>query len=129
MSVRHWEAYPSIGKRRNNTIYFLVERSCGCAELAKVENKAAEFISTSTIKRLKAIVKRVRILNRDNEKEFGDYVEIEKGLGSISHVSYPYSGWQRGSIEDRNLLMRRYTPRSRSYQPLALWNCQNQIAS
>jgi IS30 family transposase len=83
-----------------------VERKGCYALLAKVENKTADLVSTAITKRLKPISERVTTLTYDNGKEFANHVSIDKALGSTTCFADPYLGWQRGSNENLNGLIR-----------------------
>jgi IS30 family transposase len=111
--IGHWEGDTLIGKRHKQAIVSLVERKSGYAVLAKVENKTADLVSKTIIKRLKPISNRVQTLTYDNGKEFADHAKIDRALGSTTYFADPYSSWQRGSNENLNGLIRQYIPKSR----------------
>jgi transposase, IS30 family len=55
----------------------------------------------------------VHTFTSDNGLEFAEPALIDCALGSTSYFAKPCCGWQRGSNENGNGLVRQYIPKSR----------------
>ena len=73
-------------------------------------NKTATRIAQAVIAAYRRIPKRLRVtLTLDNGKEFARFKDIEKATGLMIYFADPYSAWQRGTNENTNGLLRRYS--------------------
>ncbi|MFT6962880.1 MAG: IS30 family transposase [Flammeovirgaceae bacterium] len=53
----------------------------------------------------------VNTITSDNGKEFANHEYIAESLGTDYFFADPYCGWQRGSNENYNGLLRQYVPK------------------
>ena len=53
----------------------------------------------------------VKTITTDNGPEFVDHEYITRHLGAPVYFADPYSSWQKGFIENTNMLIRQYIPR------------------
>ncbi len=61
----------------------------------------------------------VKTITTDNGTEFYEHEYITKRLGAPVYFTNPYCSWEKGCIENTNMLYRQYLPRDPSF---ALWS-------
>jgi IS30 family transposase len=116
----HWDNDTVIGAAHKQAIVTLVERKSGFAVLAKVSNKSADLVGWAIEAKLKPLTSRVKTLTVDNGKEFADHHAIDQVLGIQTYFADLYCSWQRGSNENFNGLLRRYTPKKRPMETVTM---------
>jgi len=57
----------------------------------------------------------IKTITTDNGPEFANHEYITKKLGATVYFTDPYSSWQKGCIENTNMLYRQYIPRNTSF--------------
>ena len=50
-------------------------------------------------------------ITTDNSPEFAQYKEIEQNLQCQIYYAKPYAPWQKGAVENANMLIRQYVPK------------------
>jgi IS30 family transposase len=113
LPVGHWECDTVIGAAHNQVIVTVVERKSGYAVMAKVSTKTSDLVGSAIIKALKPFEPRVKTLAYDNGIEFSGHATIDEALGSKGYYARPFAGWERGSNENFNGLLRQYVPKKR----------------
>ena len=89
-----------------------VERKSRFVVLGKVPTKEAGVVSRAETKLLAPF--KVLSITRDNGLEFSLHEEVNRSLGCESYFCAPYHSWERGLVENRNGLVRRYLPKGSS---------------
>lgn len=57
----------------------------------------------------------VKSITTDNGTEFYEHEYIAKRLGTVVYFTNPYCSWEKGCIENTNMLYRQYLPRDPSF--------------
>lgn len=91
-----------------------VERKSRFMVLDKVATKEAEVVSRAETKLLAPF--KVLSITRDNGLEFALHDDVNRSLGCESYFCAPYHSWERGLVENRNGLVRRYLPKGSSFK-------------
>lgn len=91
-----------------------VERKSRFMLLCKVPTKNSEVVSWAETRLLAPF--RVRTITRDNGLEFARHEHVNESLGCGSYFCEPYHSWERGLVENRNGLVRRYLPKGSSFK-------------
>lgn len=113
-----WEMDLIVGPNNKGAKLTLVERSTlfsiiknlpfgkSSLEVAKtVVDALLPFKNTAALK----------TITTDNGPEFANHEYIKKHLGTTVYFADPYSSWQKGCIENTNMLYRQYIPCSSSF--------------
>jgi IS30 family transposase len=111
--INHWELDTTIGQGQKQAIVSMVERKSGYAILTKAPRKTAARVSTATITSLKPIATIVETITCEKGKKFVEHSIADKALGSVACFADPCSGWQRGSNDNLNGLMRQFIQKRR----------------
>lgn len=89
------------------------ERKSRFTVTAKVPRKEAAVVARAETMLLAPF--RVLTITRDNGLEFARHGEVNAALGCQSYFCEPYHSWERGLVENRNGLVRRYLPKGTSF--------------
>lgn len=90
-----------------------VERKSRMYFFAKMKNKTSEEMFSVTVKTLKD--KGVKTMTYDNGTENAKHKEINEELGCKSFFCNAYHGWEKGSIENRNKILRQFFPKGTNF--------------
>ena len=108
-----WEV-DLIEGRGGGYILTCVERKSRFSVLSKLESKRADEVARAQERALAPFV--VHTVTRDNGLEFARHQEVNERLGCKSYFCEPYHSWERGLVENRNGLVRRYYPKGSSFE-------------
>lgn len=106
-----WESDLIEGKG-GGYVLTCTERKSRLVVLGKVATKEAAVVSREETKLLAPF--KVLSITRDNGLEFALHEEVNRSLGCESYFCEPYHSWERGLVENRNGLVRRYLPKGSS---------------
>ena len=68
-------------------------------------------MSKIIIEALKPYKKNVMTITTGNGPRFAQYKEIEQNLQCQIYYAKPYAPWQKGAVENANMLIRQYVPK------------------
>lgn len=71
------------------------------------------MIGNATLNKLQSFTPLVKTFTFDNGKEFAEYQRMDKVLQSTTYFADPFAGWQGGSNQNFNGLLRQYIPKRR----------------
>lgn len=91
-----------------------VERKSRFTLLEKVPTKHADVVARAETMMLAPF--KVLTITRDNGLEFARHEDVNARLGCESYFCEPYHSWERGLVENRNGLVRRYLPKGTSLE-------------
>ena len=116
-----WEMDLIVGPGNKGAKLTLVERSLSFAIIrnlpcGKVPSEVAKVVVDALLpfKRCGA----VKTITTDNGPEFAEHELVSKSLGVAVYFADPYSSWQKGLIENTNMLIRQYIPRNDNFSKL-----------
>ena len=93
----------------NSSALTMVERSTNLGIIRKLAKyKTAREGSKAVTEALRPIKDAVHTITTDNGPEFMQYEDIEKSLGCSVYYAYPHCPWQKGAVENLNMLIRQY---------------------
>lgn len=106
-----WEMDLIVGPRRSAALT-MIERSTNYLIIRKLPQRyKSEMVSKAIIDALKPYKKNVMTITTDNGPEFAQYKEIEQKLQCEVYYAKPYAPWQKGAVENANMLIRQYVPK------------------
>lgn len=116
-----WEMDLIVGPGNKGAKLTLVERSLSFVIIrnlpcGKVPSEVSKVVVDALLpfKRSGA----VKTITTDNGPEFADHETISRHLGAAVYFADPYSSWQKGLIENTNMLIRQYIPRDENFSKL-----------
>lgn len=108
-----WEMDLIVGAGNKGAMVTLVERSTSYSMIRRLPHgKSAEGVADAVVDMLWAYkaAGAVKTITTDNGPEFSEHEKIAKKLGTKVYFADPYCSWQKGHIENTNMLYREYIP-------------------
>lgn len=103
-----WEMDLIVGPKRSAALT-MIEKSTNMLIIRKLPQAYnAEQVRKTIIEALSHYKKHVLTITTDNGPEFAQYAEIEKQLQCQVYYAKPYAPWQKGAVENINMLIRQY---------------------
>jgi IS30 family transposase len=94
----------------------LVERKSRFYPAVKMRDKTALSMHRALIKALSGLPEKLRrTLTYDNGLENALHTLTNSIMGTVSYFCKPYHSWEKGSIENRNGILRRYFPKKHNW--------------
>lgn len=107
--IGHWETDSMLCKWREG-VNVLAERMSRKVIITKLAAKDAAATTAAITERLKEEV--ALSITADNGPENAGHATIAKTLSAEFFFCHPYHSWEKGTVENRNGVIRRYLPRS-----------------
>jgi transposase, IS30 family len=107
-ALGHWETDSVLCKYRA-AVNVLVERMSRRVIITKLDAKDAAATTSAITDRLKEEV--VASITGDNGSENAEHKRIASALKALFFFCHPYHSWEKGTVENRNGIIRRYLPR------------------
>ena len=109
-----------IGKDGAGAILTMVERSVNYMMMRRLPvGKNAVELAKTVIKMLAPFKGDIKTITTDNGSEFAAHEMITKALGTAVYFADPYASWQKGAIENMNMLIRQYIPKDTVFKDLS----------
>jgi IS30 family transposase len=113
--IGNWETDLMLGKRETGQALLVnVERKSRFAVITKIPNKGAQTTSANMIRILKQY--KPLTITSDNGLENAKHEYVSKQLNTKYFFCHPYSSWEKGSVENRIGVIRRYIPKGSDLQ-------------
>lgn len=107
----HWESDLMIGRGRA-ALQNAVERTSRLVRLRRVKDKSAKASRCALAGHLKSLPPALRrSITYDNGTENTEHGLLNQELKTRSFFCAPYHSWEKGSVENRNGLVRRFFPK------------------
>lgn len=116
----HWETDNVEGTRKSKpALSVTVERKLRLVIITKIPNQTSIVKSEALIKRLnKYPVQLRRSITQDNGKENYAHGITKKELGTIMYFCHAYHSWEKGGVENRNKIIRRFFPKGTDFSKI-----------
>jgi IS30 family transposase len=112
----HWEVDTVVSRRSAVCVSVLVERKSRFYIVIRMKDKSARSMRRALEKALRRFPRRLRrTLTYDNGLENVLHELTNNGLETKSYFCKPYHSWEKGSIENRNGILRRYFPKKHDW--------------
>lgn len=108
----HWEADTAVSRQSKVAIAATVERKSRFLIVKKIKGKTADCMHNAMVISLEGLPRKLRkTITYDNGTENGRHRLTNKVLKTDSYFCNPYHSWEKGSIENRIGMIRRYFPK------------------
>jgi IS30 family transposase len=114
----HWETDTVVSPRGGKAcVAVVVERLSRKYLAVKIPNKTAKAMNAALIRALSPFPPSARrTLTYDNGTENANHQLTNAALGLQSYFCAPYHSWEKGSIENRNGVLRRFFPKRHRWE-------------
>jgi IS30 family transposase len=103
-----------MGKNHKSALLVTVDRATLKLTMDKLEGKNATEITKILIKRMKKLPK-LKTITFDNDQAFSQHEIIAKALNVKSYFTRPYTSQDKGTIENRNGVIRQFFPKKTDF--------------
>lgn len=108
----HWETDTAVSRQSKAAITATVERKSRFLIVRKIKGKTAECMHNALVDSLKDLPAKLRkTITYDNGTENANHRLTNEVLKTKSYFCNPYHSWEKGSIENRIGMIRRYFPK------------------
>jgi IS30 family transposase len=105
-----------VSGKSDACLLVVADRRSRQLRLKKLSNRKAETVKAALVALLIVTPKHLRLtLTQDNGSEHALHAELERVLGIEVFFCHPYSAWERGTVENRNGLIRRFFPKGTDF--------------
>jgi IS30 family transposase len=118
----HWEADTAISRESKAAIMAMVDRKSRLLVARKLKAKTANHMCSAIISYLLLLPQWLRkSITYDNGTENADHEKTNFLLNSKSFFCNPYHSWEKGSIENRIGIIRRFFPKKTNWALISQW--------
>jgi IS30 family transposase len=103
-----------MGKNHKSALLVTTERSTLHSTITKLKGKDSATITKALIKKLKQY-KSIKTITFDNDQAFIKHEAIAQALGAKSYFTRPYTSQDKGTIENRNGVIRLFFPKKTDF--------------
>lgn len=108
----HWETDTAVSRQSKAAITATVERKSRYLIVKKIKGKTALCMHTAVVKSLKKFPQKLKkTITYDNGTENANHKLTDAVLKTKAYFCNPYHSWEKGSIENRIGMIRRYFPK------------------
>jgi len=108
-----------IGKNHQSGLLITLDRATLVTTIDKIKSKKPKHIKRLLMKRM-AANKDIKTVTFDNDQAFGLHYEIAKELDVKTYFTRPYTSQDKGSIENRNGVIRRFYPKKTDFNEVTV---------
>jgi len=113
----HWETDNLEGPKTSKpALSVSVERLTRFVSIRKVKNKSADEKLKALNTSLSKLPQPLRLsITQDNGSENTNHTLVKQTLGTQMFFCHPYHSWEKGSVENRNKIIRRFFPKGTDF--------------
>jgi IS30 family transposase len=104
-----------LGKNHQPGLLVLTDRASLKTTLIKISTKAAKPTAKAIIRRMKPCLHWIRTFTYDNDQAFTLHHKINKALSTRSFFTHPYTSQEKGTVENRIGVLRRFFPKGTDF--------------
>jgi transposase, IS30 family len=103
-----------MGKNHKSALLVMVDRATLITKIEKLKGKNAAIITQKIIKEMKKLPP-LKTMTFDNDQAFTNHEEIGEALGIETYFTRPYTSQDKGTIENRNGVIRQFFPKKTDF--------------
>ena len=100
-----------MGKDHKGALLVMTDRSTLCTQLKLLPSKESKQVHRAMSQRLSNLKYKIKTITFDNDKAFSKHEAIAKKLNASSYFTRPYTSQDKGTVENRIGLIRRFFPK------------------
>ncbi len=118
------EADLIIGKNHQGGLLVMLDRATLITTIDKISSKKPKHIKKLILKRMKNN-SHLKTMTFDNDQAFGLHQEIADELNIKTYFTRPYTSQDKGSVENRNGVIRRFYPKKTDFNKVSAKDVKN----
>lgn len=103
-----------MGSRHQSALLITIDRSTLLTTIDKLEGKDSTIITNKIIMRLNKYPQ-IKTITFDNDQAFSQHEKIAKSLSAKTYFTRPYTSQDKGTIENRNGVIRLFFPKKTDF--------------
>lgn len=107
-----------MGKNNRPGLLIVTDRASLKTRLTKINSKNSAQIAQAIIQLLKPWKGIVKTLTYDNDLAFAMHEKVNKALNTSSYFTHPYSSQEKGTVENRIGILRRFFPKKTDFDQI-----------
>ena len=107
-----------IGKNHKGGLLVMLDRATLITTIDKIKSKKPKHIKQLILKRMKSN-KHIKTMTFDNDQAFSLHKEIADELNIKTYFTRPYTSQDKGSVENRNGVIRRFYPKKTDFDNIS----------
>lgn len=104
-----------LGKNHQPGLIVIVDRASLKTALCKISSKASKLVSKKIIRKMAPLKDLLKTITYDNDQAFTHHTQINTALGTKSFFTHPYTSQEKGSVENRIGVLRRFFPKKTDF--------------
>ncbi len=109
--IGHWESDSMIFRQQKGILSVQVERVSKLSRLTRCADKTAGETKEALIRTADSVPDPyMKSITFDNGTEGAKHMEVKEMFGIDTYFCDPYCSWQKGLVENTNMLIRQYLP-------------------
>jgi IS30 family transposase len=113
-----------MGARHKSALLVTVDRKTLLTTIDKLQSKNAQTIAQKIIQRMKKYPA-IKTMTFDNDQAFSEHQKIASALSIKTYFTRPYTSQDKGTIENRNGIIRRFFPKKTDFTNIGHWQIKN----
>lgn len=121
LTIGHFEVDAMHGKQGGRVVQNKTDRKTRKMFLDFASSLEAKPYADLCIERFKRDIPPgvIRTLLQDNGSEHSDHARLERSLGALAFFCHPYCASERGTVENRNRVLRRFLPKGTDFNTIS----------
>lgn len=121
-----WETDSVVSRQSKTALNVIVERKTRLTRISKIKRKTADHTNRAIQKILSEYPQHARnTITYDNGSENTQHEETNKALGTASYFCNAYHSWEKGTVENRIGIVRRWLPKKTDFATIPATNIKN----
>ena len=104
-----------MGKNHRAGLLVITDRASLYSKIKKIKTKSSDYIAKEIIDVLKKSPLKPKTMTYDNDLAFAGHQFINENLGTKSYFTRPYTAQDKGTIENRIGVLRRFFPKKTDF--------------
>lgn len=120
LEIGHKESDLIVSAKSDANLLVVVDRKGRQVRLKKLPNRQSETVRRGLVSVLSKTPPCLRrTLTQDNGSEHALHAQLEQDVKISVYFCDPYAAWQRGTVENRNGVIRRYFPKGTDFSAVS----------
>jgi IS30 family transposase len=104
-----------LGKNHQPGLLVITDRASLKTSLVKISTKACQPIAKSIVRKMQSCKHWLKTMTYDNDLAFAAHASVNKALKTKSFFTHPYTSQEKGTVENRIGVLRRFFPKKTDF--------------
>lgn len=104
-----------LGRNHQPGLIVIVDRASLKTSLCKISTKASRLVSKKIVRKMSTCKDWLKTITYDNDQAFTHHTIVNELLGTKSYFTHPYTSQEKGTVENRIGVLRRFFPKKTDF--------------